>query len=337
MLSEYDYPLPESLIAQEPLKDRSSSRLMVLSQDGIEHKRFHEIADYLKRGDVLVVNDTKVVPARIRGKKKTGGRVEALILGGEGRKRGCLLKGKNIHEGTLLEFEGHLAKVLGKEDGRYLVEFEDDPQVVLDELGEMPTPPYIKKELLDGERYQTVYSRRQGALAAPTAGLHFTEKLLGELHDRGVGVVRLTLHIGIGTFTPVRVADLSKHRMEAEYFEISDDSARAINRAKGEGRSVIVVGTSTLKALETASGGDGTVSPCSGYSDLFIHPPHRFKFEAEGLITNFHLPRSTLLMLVCAYAGRDRIMRAYEEAVGMGYRFFSFGDVMLIFGGSELV
>ncbi|MFQ5816225.1 MAG: tRNA preQ1(34) S-adenosylmethionine ribosyltransferase-isomerase QueA [Candidatus Hydrothermarchaeaceae archaeon] len=334
MLSDYEYPLPMELIAQRPLEARSSSRLMVLRRGRVEHRRFDELGELLGDGDVLVMNDTRVIPARMVGRKETGGRVVALLLEGDSAGWRCLLRGKNIRVGTGIYFGGHRAIVLAKENGRYLVEFEGDPIALMEEMGEMPTPPYIKERLREDERYQTVYSRSLGSLAAPTAGLHFTEDLLERIRGKGVELVTLTLHIGIGTFAPVRVEDPSQHRMEEEYYEISEESASAINRAKKDGRRVVFVGTSTMKAIESASNDDGVVGPGSGHSDLFIHPPYRFKFKTDGLLTNFHLPKSTLLMLVCAYAGRGRVLRAYEEAVRRGYRFFSFGDAMFIMGGS---
>ncbi len=333
MLSDYDYQLPSELIAQRPLEERSSSRLLVLEEDSIEHRHFYELVELLEKGDVLVVNDTRVIPARIMGKKETGGGVEALLLEGDGGTWKCLLKGKNIRVGTDIYFGGHRASVLATENGRFMLEFEREPRDIMEEMGEMPTPPYIKEKLMDGERYQTIYSKTSGALAAPTAGLHFTDELLKMIQRRGIDLAPLTLHIGIGTFTPIRGDSPSQHRMEEEYYEISKECANSINTAKMDGRRVLFVGTSSMKSIESVASDDGVIIPGSGYSDLFIYPPYEFKFAADGLITNFHLPRSTLLLLVSAYAGRKRILNAYEEAIKREYRFFSFGDAMFIKGG----
>lgn len=310
--------------------------MMVLDGNRVEHRRFHELVELLEDGDVLVVNDTRVIPAKILGKKETGGRVEALLVEGDSDVWKCLLRGKKIRRGTNIYFGRSRARVLSRENGRYLLKFDDDPRVLMEKIGEMPIPPYIKESLRDGERYQTVYSRAPGSLAAPTAGLHFTGELLEQLKRKGVELVTLTLHISIGTFAPMKVDDPTQHSMDKEYYEICPRTARIINDAKRQGQRVILVGTTTMKAIESATD-NGIVRPSSGYSDLFIYPPYRFKFKADGLITNFHLPRSTLLMLVCAYAGRERILMAYGEAVRRGYRFFSFGDVMLIIGGDEFV
>ncbi len=331
MLSEYDYFLPREFIAQRPIEDRDLSRLMVLKQNGIEHAKYRNLQGYLEPGDVLVLNDSRVLAARLRGRKTTGGSVEALILGERDGVAECLIRGKNLRAGVLMDFGAGKARIVGKHNGKYLLEFDAPLYEIMAEVGEIPLPPYVKAEAIDGQRYQTVYARVPGSIAAPTAGLHFTRSLLERLKEKGVGIVQITLHVGAATFAPVRVGDPSQHEVEPEYFEIGEESARAINEAKAEGRRVIVVGTTTLKALESAAE-NGGVRSMYGWSNLFIHPPYGFNFKADALITNFHLPKSAPLMLVCAYAGRERIMRAYELAISEGYRFYSFGDAMLCFG-----
>ncbi|MEK6978233.1 MAG: tRNA preQ1(34) S-adenosylmethionine ribosyltransferase-isomerase QueA [Candidatus Hydrothermarchaeota archaeon] len=327
-LDEFDYPLPRELIAQRPLEDRSASRLLVLGA-GMEHRSFRDIKDYLAPGDLLVVNDTRVVPARLRGRKGTGGRVEALLVRRVGGLWEALVRGKNISPGTDLSFGPFRAAVRGKAGGRFLLEFDEDPFPFLGDVGEVPTPPYIKERLLDGERYQTVYGSKPGSIAAPTAGLHFTPSLVEELEAMGVETAHVTLHIGPGTFTPVRCQMVEDHGMEPEYFEVPEGTAEAIDRREGR---LFAVGTTTLKALESACT-SGRVEAASGWSDLFIYPPYRFRAPVEGLLTNFHLPRSTLLMLIAAYAGLERVLDAYRAAVDLGYRFYSFGDAMLVFRG----
>ncbi|NOZ77217.1 MAG: tRNA preQ1(34) S-adenosylmethionine ribosyltransferase-isomerase QueA [Euryarchaeota archaeon] len=336
-VSDFDYHLPRGLIAQRPLERRDSSRMMVLAERGTHHRYFRDIPDYLQRGDTLVLNDTRVFPARLHGRKKTGGRVEALLVRElEGNTWWCLLKGRGLGEGTELEFgDGISGRVTSKvrENGsaRYLVDFRCRGRLeeVIDEVGTMPTPPYIKEELEEGERYQTVYARHRGSIAAPTAGFHFTEELLGRIEEMGVGIAWVTLHVGTGTFQPVRTDAVEDHRMEPEYYTITEENAEAINRTRGR---LFACGTTTLKALESAAGEGGKIRAGEGWSDLFIYPGYAFRSRVENLITNFHLPRSTLIMLVSAFAGRDRILKAYREAVEMGYRFYSFGDSMLILG-----
>lgn len=327
-LDEFEYPLPKEFIAQRPLEDRSASRLLVMGE-GIEHRSFRDIKEYLAPGDLLVMNDTRVVPARLLGRKGTGGRVEALLVR---RVEGCweaLVRGKNISPGAELSFGPFRAAVRGKADGLFLLEFQKDPFPFLGEIGEVPTPPYIKERLRDWERYQTVYGSRPGSIAAPTAGLHFTPSLMEELEEKGIEMAYVTLHIGPGTFTPVRCQMVEDHRMEPEYFEVPEETAEAIDGREGR---LFAVGTTTLKALESACT-SGRVEAASGWSDLFIYPPYNFKAPVEGLLTNFHLPRSTLLMLVAAYAGLGRVLEAYRAAIALGYRFYSFGDAMLIFKG----
>lgn len=338
-LKEFDYYLPKELIAQDPLEDRSSSRLMVLDRATglIEHKHFTDIIDYLDTGDCLVINDTKVIPARLYGEREgTGALIEILLL----KRRGndiweCLVRpGKKARPGTAIVFGGGLLKGEITEiidDGNRLIRFEYEGifEEILDKLGQMPLPPYITHELKDKNRYQTVYAKHDGSAAAPTAGLHFTEELLGRIEEKGVKIARVTLHVGLGTFRPVKVDNIKEHHMHSEYFCIEKEQADIINSAKAAGGRVICVGTTSCRTIESAALDDGHIPAASGDTDIFIYPGYRFK-ALDCLITNFHLPESTLLMLVSALAGRDKIMRAYEEAVKEGYRFFSFGDAMFI-------
>lgn len=327
MLSHYDYALPRELIAQQPASPRSSSRLMVLSPEGIEHRIFTELPEYLGKGDVLVLNNTKVMPARLMGVKATGGRVEVTLLREISERRWrCLVKGR-VANGAEVFFRGGAKGRIIKENSIEIVFNGCNPGKLMLEYGEAPLPPYVKNKV-PLEHYQTVYARVPGSVAAPTAGLHLTPELLNEIKKKGVKTAYVTLHIGLGTFSPVKTQRLEEHRTEAEYFTIEASDASIINRA----RRVIAVGTTTVKALESASS-DGEVKPTSAWSELFIHPPYQFKSRIHGLITNFHLPKSTLLMLVCAYAGRERIFKAYRKAVKHRYRFYSFGDAMLIFKG----
>lgn len=337
----FDYFLPSELIAQEPSPQREESRLMVLRRDvsGVEHRLFKDILYYLSPGDCLVLNETKVIPARLRGVlENSGGEVEVLLLKEVRKNRweALLRPGRRVKEGALLSFGG--GRLLGmvmestKEGGR-VIEFALKELrsfgEILAEVGEIPLPPYIKNSEADPKRYQTVYARREGSVAAPTAGLHFTEQLLGEIRSRGVKVVCLSLHVGLGTFRPVRVDDITRHVMHAEYFEISGETARVINEARENKGRVIAVGTTTTRCLETVAEGTGEVVASSGWTRLFIYPGYRFKVVG-GMVTNFHLPRSTLLMMVSAFAGLDRITNAYRLAIEKKYRFFSFGDAMLI-------
>ncbi len=338
-LSDFDYYLPQELIAQEPAEKRDESRLMVVPKDGgpFEHRRFRDLVDYTRAGDVLVINETKVLPARLVGiKKDTGARVEILLLKSVSGSRWEVLAkpGKKVTPGSVLSFgEGQLeAWVEGVTDygGRVVdLKCSGPLEVVLERVGLVPLPPYIKKPLMDGKRYQTVYARQAGSAAAPTAGLHFTPELMKEIKEKGVKIVPVLLHVGLGTFRPVIVDDITKHRMHAEYYEIAEEAARAINNARQQGGRVIAVGTTTTRCLESAAAASGEVQPGSGWTDIFIYPGYRF-LAIDGLITNFHLPRSTLLMMVSALAGRERILCAYREAISLGYRFFSFGDAMLI-------
>ena len=326
-LSDFDYQLPKELIAQEPAESRDSSRLLVL-REGIEHRSFRDIPEYLEPGDVLVINDTKVLKARIFGKKSTGGKIEALILRKvEDNLWEALVKGR-VKEGSVLEFSGHTAKVIEKDEGKAFLEFSEDPSLIMEEQGVYPLPPYIKKYRGDMERYQTVFAKKDGAVAAPTAGLHFTPELLKSIGKKGVDMVHITLHVGWGTFKPVKVENIEEHRMESEWYEISGEAAERINSREGR---LFAVGTTTVRSLESSSV-NGAIIPGAGETDLFIYPGYEFKSGMDALITNFHLPKSTLLMLVTAFGGYERIMKAYRVAVEERYRFFSFGDAMLIFG-----
>lgn len=338
-LKDFNYDLPEELIAQDPLEDRSSSRLMVLHKDTgrIEHKIFRDIIDYLNPGDCLVINDTKVIPARLMGiKEDTGAAIEVLLL-----KRNvddvweCLVKpGKKARTGARIIFGegllvGEIVDVI--EDGNRMIKFHYEGifEEILDKLGQMPLPPYITHKLQDKNRYQTVYAKNEGSAAAPTAGLHFTKELLEKIKEKGVNVVSITLHVGLGTFRPVKVDKIEEHRMHTETFNISKEAADTINRTRAAGGRVIAVGTTSCRTLESAAADDGTIPARSGDTDIFIYPGYKFK-AIDCLITNFHLPESTLIMLVSSLAGRDNIMNAYETAVKERYRFFSFGDAMFI-------
>ena len=337
--SDYKYELPKELIAQDPLADRSSSRLMVLDRESgrISHKIFRDIISYLNPGDCLVINDTKVIPARLIGAREgSGGKVEIFLLK---RKENDLWEtlvrpGKKLREGARVVFgdgdlQAEIKEVLP--DGNRHVQFyyEGIFEEVLDRLGQMPLPPYITHKLEDKNRYQTVYATYEGSAAAPTAGLHFTKELLKEIEKKGVRVARVTLHVGLGTFRPVKVENVTDHRMHSEYYHVSREAASIINRTKEEGGRIISVGTTSTRTLESVADEDGRIHPGSGDTDIFIYPGYKFKC-IDALITNFHLPESTLLMLVSALAGREHILAAYEEAVKEGYRFFSFGDAMLI-------
>jgi S-adenosylmethionine:tRNA ribosyltransferase-isomerase len=339
-VKDFDYDLPEKLIAQEPLKDRSSSRLMLLNKKTgeISHEVFKNIINYLNKGDCLVINDTRVIPARLLGKKEnTGGKIEFVLLKSLGKDvwEVILKPGRRAGIGSRFIFgEGLLkAQVIDIiEGGNRLVKFEYEGifEQVLDKVGIIPLPPYITKELSDAERYQTVYSVIKGSAAAPTAGLHFTKALLEEIRLKGVSVTKITLHIGLGTFRPVKVEKLEEHHMHSEYFSINEEASKIINSTRKNGGRVIAVGTTSCRALETVGSEDGYVEPGEGNTDIFIYPGYKFKV-IDGLITNFHLPESTLIMLVSAFAGYENVMKAYKIAVEEEYRFFSFGDAMFIF------
>lgn len=336
---DFYYDLPPELIAQHPLKDRAGSRLLVLDKETgkIEHKNFRNIIEYLNPGDCLVMNNTRVIPARLYGvKEDTGGKIEFLLL-----KRidlntwNVILKpGKRARTGARFVFGDGLLKaevIEVRPDGNRIVRFEYDGvwEELLDKLGEMPLPPYITHKLKDKNRYQTVYAKNEGSAAAPTAGLHFTPELLEKVKEKGVNIAHVTLHVGLGTFRPVKVDDVEKHHMHSEFYIVEEDQAKLINDTKKNGGRVISVGTTSCRTLESATGEDGIVKAGSGWTEIFIYPGYKFK-AIDGLITNFHLPESTLLMLVSALAGKEHIMAAYEEAVKERYRFFSFGDAMLI-------
>lgn len=337
--SDFDYHLPEELIAQTPLKDRSSSRLLVLNRQSgaFEDRIFTDVIDYLEPGDALVLNETKVLPARIIGsKKETGGAVELLLLKDLGGNTWeCLARPqKRLHEGTEIIFgdgllSAQVVEVLG--EGITHVQFAYDGIFleILEKLGTMPLPPYIHEQLKDQSRYQTVYAKNLGSAAAPTAGLHFTPELLEKIKEKGVEIIKITLHVGLGTFRPVEVEDVNEHKMHTESYEIDEAAAAKLNAVKTRGGRIIAVGTTSVRTLETVAGRFGAFRPCTGETSIFIYPGYQF-LAVDGLITNFHLPRSTLLMLVSAFAGKSEIMKAYEHAIEEKYRFFSFGDAMLI-------
>ena len=335
---DFWYDLPEELIAQTPLQKRDSSRLMVLDKNtgNVEHKHFFDIIDYLHPGDCLVMNDSRVLPARLLGHRPTGGAVELLLLRDLGDKRWeCLAKpGRKLQEGQNIVFgNGELTAVVRKvcEDGNRVVEFfyEGIFLEVLERLGKMPLPPYIKAELQDQERYQTVYSREVGSAAAPTAGLHFTKELLEKIQQKGIKTAFVTLHVGLGTFRPVKVEDIHSHHMHSELCMISQETADILNATKTSGGRIVCVGTTSCRTLESLVNEDGTFDAKSRWTDIFIYPGYTFK-AMNALITNFHLPESTLVMLVSAFAGRENVLGAYTQAVAEKYRFFSFGDAMYI-------
>ena len=337
--SDFYYDLPKELIAQDPLEDRSASRLMHLNKETgeYEHGHFRDILKYLKPGDCLVINDTKVIPARLYGSKVgTDAAIEILLL--KRRENDIwetLVKpGKKCKVGTVISFgdgilTGEVVDIV--DEGNRLIQFHYDGifEEILDQLGEMPLPPYITHKLQDKNRYQTVYAKHEGSAAAPTAGLHFTKELLQQVQDAGVKIAHVTLHVGLGTFRPVKVEDVTQHHMHSEFYVVEEDQAKLINDTKAAGGRVIAVGTTSCRTLESATGEDGILKAGSGWTEIFIYPGYRFKM-IDGLITNFHLPESTLVMLVSALAGKEHIMAAYEEAVREKYRFFSFGDAMFI-------
>lgn len=337
--SDYYFDLPEELIAQDPLEDRSSSRLLMLDRKSgeVQHNVFKNIIEYLKPGDCLVLNNTKVIPARLLGvKEDTGAAVEVLLLKRrENDVWETLVKpGKKLRPGAKMVFGDGLlkAEVLEVvEEGNRLIKFyyEGIWEEVLDQLGEMPLPPYITHKLQDKNRYQTVYAKYEGSAAAPTAGLHFTNELLAQLTAKGIRLAYVTLHVGLGTFRPVKVDNVLEHHMHTEYYQVSQDAADMINATKKNGGRVICVGTTSCRTVESAADENGNMEECCGNTDIFIYPGYRFKV-LDGLITNFHLPESTLVMLVSAFAGRDHVLTAYEEAIAEKYRFFSFGDAMFI-------
>ncbi|MEG1459330.1 MAG: tRNA preQ1(34) S-adenosylmethionine ribosyltransferase-isomerase QueA [Acetivibrio sp.] len=337
--SDFDFNLPEELIAQDPLEDRSSSRLLVLDKETGEYKHeiFRNIVKYLRPGDCLVRNNTKVIPARLYGEKEgTGAQIEVLLLKRKEKDvwETLVKPGKKAKIGTKISFgngilTGEVVDVV--EEGNRCIQFtyEGIFEEILDQLGQMPLPPYITHELKDKNRYQTVYAKYEGSAAAPTAGLHFTEELFQEIEAMGVIVANVTLHVGLGTFRPVKVEDVANHHMHSEFYQIKPEEAKKINDAKAAGSRIICVGTTSCRTIESAADENGVVQPGSHDTEIFIYPGYSFKV-LDALITNFHLPQSTLLMLVSALAGKEQVMAAYEEAVGEKYRFFSFGDAMFI-------
>ena len=336
--SDFSFDLPEELIAQTPIEPRDHSRLMVLDKatGAIEHRHFYDIIDYLTPADCLVLNDSRVLPARLIGRRSTGGTCEVLLLidRGEGLWECLVRPGRKMKPGAQLSFgEGKLTAAVEAElpGGNRLVRFHYQGIFleILERLGKMPLPPYIKAELQDGERYQTVYSKEVGSAAAPTAGLHFTEALLEQIQAMGVNLCYVTLHVGLGTFRPVKAEDITDHEMHSEYSMIPAETARIINQTKQNGGRVICVGTTSCRTIESWAAEDGTLQETAGWTNIFIYPGYRFKV-LDGLITNFHLPESTLIMLVSALAGREHVLHAYAKAVEEKYRFFSFGDAMLI-------
>ena len=338
-VKDFYYDLPQELIAQDPLEDRSSSRLLVLDKKTgeMQHKVFKDIVNYLHPGDCLVINDTKVIPARLIGSKEgTDAHIEILLL--KRRENDIwetLVKpGKKAKPGTVINFGDGLLKgtvIDVVEEGNRLIQFSYEGifEEILDQLGQMPLPPYITHRLQDKNRYQTVYAEHEGSAAAPTAGLHFTKELLAQIQEMGVKIAHVTLHVGLGTFRPVKVSNVLDHHMPSEFYRIEEDAANMINETKKNGGRIICVGTTSCRTIESAAAEDGTIRACSGWTDIFIYPGYQFKI-LDCLITNFHLPESTLVMLVSALAGREHVLAAYEEAVKERYRFFSFGDAMFI-------
>lgn len=338
-VKDFDFDLPQELIAQDPLLDRSSSRLLVLDkQTGeIKHKHFRDILSYLKEGDCLVINDTKVIPARLFGVKEgTEAKIEILLL--KRRENDIwetLVKpGKKAKEGTVISFGDGLLKgtvIDVVEEGNRLIQFSYDGifEEILDQLGQMPLPPYITHQLQDKNRYQTVYAKHEGSAAAPTAGLHFTKELLEEIEKKGITIARVTLHVGLGTFRPVKVDEIESHHMHSEFYVVEEEEAKKVNDAKKNGGRIICVGTTSCRTVESASTEEGILKSGSGWTEIFIYPGYRFK-TLDCLITNFHLPESTLVMLVSALAGREHVLHAYNEAIKERYRFFSFGDAMFL-------
>ncbi len=337
--SDFYYELPKELIAQDPLEDRSSSRLLVLGlKDGsIAHRHFTDITEYLREGDCLVLNNTKVIPARLYGTRSgTGAAIEVLLLKRKEHDvwETLVRPGKKARPGTEIIFgdgalTGEVIDVV--EEGNRLIRFKYEGifEEILDRLGQMPLPPYITHELKDKNRYQTVYAKYEGSAAAPTAGLHFTPQLLDVVRKKGIRIAEVTLHVGLGTFRPVKTEDVTQHHMHSEFYRIDETAAQTINETKKGGGRVICVGTTSCRTIESAAGKNGLLEPCSGWTDIFIYPGYQFKV-LDGLVTNFHLPESTLLMLVSALAGKERVLAAYREAVRERYRFFSFGDAMLL-------
>ncbi|MDO8740441.1 MAG: tRNA preQ1(34) S-adenosylmethionine ribosyltransferase-isomerase QueA [Candidatus Woesearchaeota archaeon] len=327
-LSDFDYKLEKSFIAQHPVEPKDHSKLMVVKNNKIEHKQFYNIIDYLKKGDVLVINETKVLSNRIIGNKTTGGKAELII--NKKLKNNiceCLIKTRKPKTGAEFIFKNKIkGKIINKKGNLFIVQFNKNINKIIERIGELPTPPYVKSKIKKDTEYQTVYSSVKGSLAAPTAGLHFTKNLLKKLKNKGVKIAKLTLHISFSTFSHIREEDFTKHKMDPEYFSISKKNAETINKRRGR---LFVVGTTSLKALESLNK-NKKITAKSGYSNLFIYPGYAFKNKVDGFITNFHLPKSSLLLLTCAFYGRKNMLNAYEEAIKHNYRFFSFGDAMLL-------
>ncbi len=336
-ISYYDYYLPPELIAQHPAPVRDRSRLMVLDREKgvIDHRIFRKLPLYFSEGDILVLNHTRVIPARLFGKKDTGGKIEILLLKELDTNLWEALIGGKVKKYDEVSFEEGVScsviEDLGEGKKKILFKHHGNIKEIINKLGDTPLPPYIKRNTIekDRSRYQTVYARYNGSVAAPTAGLHFTETLLKEIKLKGIEIAPILLHVGLGTFQPVRTSDIREHRMESEYFKIPASSAETINKARIKGKRIVAVGTTTVKALESAVSESGELKPAEGYSRLFIHPGYKFRV-VDALVTNFHLPCTTLLMMVCAFAGRERMLKAYKEAMEQGYRFYSYGDAMLI-------
>lgn len=336
LLSDFDYVLPPDRIAQEPLARRDDCRLLVLDRasGALLHRRFRDLPDLLHPGDLLVLNDTRVLPARLYGHKLSGGRVEILLTRRRDSSRWLAMTRPGLRDGQTIRLPNGLAAVVAsiQADGQRILAFDRDGadlDAVLHQIGKMPVPPYVQRPIDNPEEYQTVYAREEGSVAAPTAGLHFTPELLARLRDTGIHTTTLTLHVGPGTFRPVKVDDVSRHQMHPEWFRLSPESAEAINQSRSEGRRIVAIGTTVVRTLESLADDSGRVHPTEGDTSLFIVPGHRFR-AVNAVVTNFHLPRSTLLLLVSAFAGRECILSAYAEAVATGYRFYSFGDAMLI-------
>ncbi|MCX6710073.1 MAG: tRNA preQ1(34) S-adenosylmethionine ribosyltransferase-isomerase QueA [Candidatus Woesearchaeota archaeon] len=327
-LSDFDYEFPRELIAQKHAIPRDSSRLIVV-KDKIEHSYFYNLADYINPGDVIVLNNTRVIPAKFFGKKATGGKAELLLIRllGTGNWE-CLINGRNIKEDDILYFKGFSCTVLKRNEGKFIVNFSGPIEKLMESSGEMPLPHYIKEKLTDPEMYQTIYAKKKGAIASPTAGLHFTQELIERIRKKGAVFVELTLHVSLGTFKPVH--NIETHIMDSEYYEINRESADTINNAFKSGKRIFAVGTTVLKTLETVSE-NGIVKPGSGGSQIFIKPGYKFNSPVSAIITNFHIPKSTLIMMIAAFGGYERIMAAYKEAIRDRYHLFSFGDSMLLF------
>lgn len=336
-LKEFDYNLPQNLIAQSPLKNRDSSKLMIVNKKtgDIKHETFHNIINYLNKGDTLVINDTKVIPARLIGEKDTGAKIEILLLKEiEEDTWECLVKPqKRVKKGTIIHFNKNLSaeciKVKGEGISEFKMIYKGIFLEILEELGNMPLPPYIKEKLDDKNRYQTVYAKDLGSAAAPTAGLHFTKELLKEIENKGIQITKITLHVGLGTFKPVNETKIEDHKMHSEFYKMTKETADILNKTKKEKRRIICVGTTSVRTLESIYTKYNTFKECSGTTNIFIYPPYKFK-AVDALITNFHLPKSTLLMLVSAFSTKEIILNAYNEAIKNNYRFFSFGDAMFI-------